>query len=107
MPTGSYSKDKVTKQEERLIGQLCELDLDSTLVAVLRQQAVLLLEGEWLYYYYYYYYYSYYDYYHYYYCCCYCYYYNFNEFTSAVLTFPIYGKASVDVVERPEFLVRY
>ena len=46
MPPGVYSQDKAIKQEERLIERLQSLDMDTTLVAVLRKQTVLLLEGE-------------------------------------------------------------
>ena len=45
MPPGVYSQDKAIKQEEKLIEKLQSLDMDTTLVAVLRKQAVLLLEG--------------------------------------------------------------
>jgi len=38
-------QDKACKQEERLIGKLQEMELDSALVGVLRRQAVALLEG--------------------------------------------------------------
>ena len=46
MPSGLYSQEKACKQEEKLIGRLQEIELDTTLVAVLRKQAVLLLEGK-------------------------------------------------------------
>lgn len=45
MPSGVYAQEKASKQEERLIGRLQHMELDTTLVAVLRKQAVLLLEG--------------------------------------------------------------
>ena len=45
MPSGVYAQEKASKQEEKLIGRLQEMELDTTLVAVLRKQAVLLLEG--------------------------------------------------------------
>ena len=45
MPSGVYSQEKALKQEEHLITRLQDLDLDPTLVAVMRRQAVALLEG--------------------------------------------------------------
>ena len=45
MPAGVYAQEKAMKQEEKLIARLQDLQLDATLVAVLRKQAVLLLEG--------------------------------------------------------------
>ena len=45
MPPGVYSQDKALKQEEQLIERLQLLELDVTLVAVMRRQAVMLLEG--------------------------------------------------------------
>uniref|UniRef100_T1IH18 SWIM-type domain-containing protein n=1 Tax=Strigamia maritima TaxID=126957 RepID=T1IH18_STRMM len=45
MPAGLYAQEKACKQEDRLIAKLQEIELDTTLVAVLRKQAVLLLEG--------------------------------------------------------------
>ena len=45
MPSGVYAQEKASKQEEKLIGRLQHMELDTTLVAVLRKQAVLLLEG--------------------------------------------------------------
>ena len=45
MPVGVYAQEKACKQEERLIARLQRMDLDTTLVAVLRKQATLLLEG--------------------------------------------------------------
>lgn len=45
MPTGLYSQEKACKQEEKLISKLQSLELDPTLVAVLRKQSILLLEG--------------------------------------------------------------
>ncbi|XP_022255372.1 zinc finger SWIM domain-containing protein 5-like, partial [Limulus polyphemus] len=45
MPSGVYSQEKSCKQEERLITKLQDIELDGTLVAVLRKQAMLLLEG--------------------------------------------------------------
>ncbi|XP_013410887.1 zinc finger SWIM domain-containing protein 5 isoform X2 [Lingula anatina] len=45
MPGGVYAQEKACKQEEKLIGRLTEIPLDSTLIAVMRKQAVLLLEG--------------------------------------------------------------
>ena len=45
MPPGVYAQEKACKQEEKLIRRLQQMELDTTLVAVLRKQAVLLLEG--------------------------------------------------------------
>ena len=45
MPSGVYAQEKVLKQEEKLIGRLQELQLDSTMVNVLHRQANVLLEG--------------------------------------------------------------
>jgi hypothetical protein len=45
MPSGPYAQEKVCKQEERLIARLQEVELDHALVAVLRRQAIVLLEG--------------------------------------------------------------
>ncbi|XP_014778427.1 zinc finger SWIM domain-containing protein 5 [Octopus bimaculoides] len=45
MPTGLYAQEKACKQEDKLIAKLQEIELDTTLVAILRKQAVLLLEG--------------------------------------------------------------
>ncbi|XP_076307460.1 zinc finger SWIM domain-containing protein 5-like isoform X1 [Tachypleus tridentatus] len=45
MPSGVYAQEKACKQEERLITKLQDIELDGTLVAVLRKQAMLLLEG--------------------------------------------------------------
>lgn len=45
MPTGVYPQEKAMKQEEALIACLSNLNMDSTLMSVLRKQAVLLLEG--------------------------------------------------------------
>ena len=47
MPTGVYTQEKACKQEEKLIGRLQRMELDATLVAVMRKQAVMLLEGQW------------------------------------------------------------
>ena len=44
MPAGLYSQEKVIRQEEKLIGRLGELQLDSTLLSVVCRQAELLLE---------------------------------------------------------------
>ena len=46
MPSGVYSQEKALKQEEHLISKLEDLDLDCTLTAVMRKQAILLLEGK-------------------------------------------------------------
>jgi len=40
-----YSQEKSCKQEDRLIAKLQEIELDNSLVAVLRRQAIVLLEG--------------------------------------------------------------
>ncbi|KAK4885452.1 hypothetical protein RN001_001723 [Aquatica leii] len=45
MPIGLYAQEKACKQEDRLIAKLQEIDLDNSLVAVLRRQAIVLLEG--------------------------------------------------------------
>ncbi|XP_065337234.1 zinc finger SWIM domain-containing protein 4-like [Cloeon dipterum] len=45
MPSGPYAQEKVCKQEERLIGRLQQIELDRALVAVLRRQAIVLLEA--------------------------------------------------------------
>ncbi|XP_047000533.1 zinc finger SWIM domain-containing protein 5-like [Schistocerca americana] len=45
MPTGLYAQEKSCKQEDRLIAKLQEIELDNSLVAVLRRQAIVLLEG--------------------------------------------------------------
>ncbi|CAH1776046.1 unnamed protein product [Owenia fusiformis] len=45
MPTGLYAQEKSSKHEDKLISKLQDIDLDTTLVAVLRKQTVLLLEG--------------------------------------------------------------
>ena len=45
MPPGVYSQEKVLKQEEKLIGRLSDIDLDTTLVDVMRRQANYLLDG--------------------------------------------------------------
>ena len=44
MPAGLYSQEKVIRQEEKLITRLGELQLDTSLLAVLCHQAGLLLE---------------------------------------------------------------
>lgn len=45
MPAGSYSQDKAIKQENSLITKLQDIELDNYLIAVLRKQALCLLEG--------------------------------------------------------------
>ncbi|KAK2170592.1 hypothetical protein NP493_1146g00007 [Ridgeia piscesae] len=45
MPHGVYAQQKLVKQEDRLIIFLQELELDATLVAVLKRQSALLLAG--------------------------------------------------------------
>ncbi len=44
MPPGLYSQEKAVKQEERLLAKIMDIDLDSTLVSVLRHQIGLSLE---------------------------------------------------------------
>ena len=46
MPHGVYAQQKLVKQEDRLIIYLQELELDATLVAVLKRQSALLLAGQ-------------------------------------------------------------
>ena len=38
-------QEKACKQEDRLITRLQEMEMDSSLIAVLRRQAIILLEG--------------------------------------------------------------
>ncbi|XP_073994707.1 zinc finger SWIM domain-containing protein 5-like isoform X2 [Rhodnius prolixus] len=45
MPPGLYAQEKSCKQEDRLILKLQEMELDNSLIAVLRRQAIVLLEG--------------------------------------------------------------
>ncbi|XP_017773023.1 PREDICTED: zinc finger SWIM domain-containing protein 5-like [Nicrophorus vespilloides] len=45
MPIGLYAQEKSCKQEDRLIAKLQEIELDNGLVAVLRRQAIIMLEG--------------------------------------------------------------
>lgn len=45
MPVGLYAQEKACKQEDHLIAKLQEIDLDNSLVSVLRRQAIVLLEG--------------------------------------------------------------
>ena len=45
MPAGLYAQEKSCKQEEKLLARLGTIELDPTLVAVMRKQATLLLEG--------------------------------------------------------------
>ncbi|XP_050297456.1 zinc finger SWIM domain-containing protein 5-like isoform X2 [Anthonomus grandis grandis] len=45
MPVGVYAQEKACKQEDRLIAKLQEIELDNSLVSVLRRQAIILLEG--------------------------------------------------------------
>ncbi|XP_060536491.1 zinc finger SWIM domain-containing protein 4-like isoform X2 [Cylas formicarius] len=45
MPVGLYAQEKSCKQEDRLIAKLQDIELDNSLVAVLRRQAIILLEG--------------------------------------------------------------
>lgn len=46
MPQGLYAQEKACKHEDRLIQKLHDIDLDGTLVSVLRKQAMLLIEGK-------------------------------------------------------------
>lgn len=45
MPPGSFAQDKAIRQEERMIAKLQDIELDVTLVSVLRKQAMSLLDG--------------------------------------------------------------
>lgn len=45
MPPGSHAQEKAFRQENQLLMKLQDFDLDTNLVAVLRKQAFLLLEG--------------------------------------------------------------
>lgn len=45
MPTSTYAQEKAWKQEERLIMKLADMDLDTSLVSVLRKQMEYLLNG--------------------------------------------------------------
>ena len=45
MPCGQYAQEKLRKHEERLIGRLKQLDLDLTLVEVIKRQAKYMLTG--------------------------------------------------------------
>uniref|UniRef100_A0A3Q2P1V4 Zinc finger SWIM-type containing 6 n=1 Tax=Fundulus heteroclitus TaxID=8078 RepID=A0A3Q2P1V4_FUNHE len=45
MPDGLYAQEKVCRNEEQLLAKLQEVDLDDTLVKILRKQATLLLEA--------------------------------------------------------------
>ncbi|XP_010723748.2 zinc finger SWIM domain-containing protein 6-like [Meleagris gallopavo] len=45
MPDGLYAQEKVCRNEEQLISKLQEIELDDTLVKILRKQAVFLLEA--------------------------------------------------------------
>ncbi|KAF6216446.1 hypothetical protein GE061_000788 [Apolygus lucorum] len=45
MPPGLYAQEKACKQEDRLIAKLQEMEMDNCLIAVLRRQAIVLLEG--------------------------------------------------------------
>ena len=45
MPHGVYAQQKLVKQEQRLITYVQEVELDTTLVAVLKHQASVLLAG--------------------------------------------------------------
>ncbi|KAK7601487.1 hypothetical protein V9T40_008928 [Parthenolecanium corni] len=47
MPPGLYAQEKACKQEDRLITRLQEMEIaaDNTLIAVLRRQALILLDG--------------------------------------------------------------
>ncbi|KAI5709667.1 hypothetical protein M8J75_002174 [Diaphorina citri] len=45
MPPGLYAQEKACKQEDRLIARLQEMELDNSLISVLRRQAIVLLDG--------------------------------------------------------------
>ena len=45
MPPGFYAQEKACKQEDRMITKLQDIELDSTLVSVLRKQTMTLLDG--------------------------------------------------------------
>ena len=45
MSSGVYAQEKMLKQEEKMIGRLQELHLDSSMMNVLHMQANLLLDG--------------------------------------------------------------
>ncbi|KAL1130265.1 hypothetical protein AAG570_013203 [Ranatra chinensis] len=45
MPAGSFAQEKACQQEDALIAKIQELEMDNSLVAVLRRQAIVLLEG--------------------------------------------------------------
>lgn len=45
MPPGFYAQEKACKQEDRMITKLQDIELDSTLVSVLRRQTMTLLDG--------------------------------------------------------------
>lgn len=45
MPPGLYAQEKACKQEEKLISKLQAIELDARLIAVLRREVDLLLEG--------------------------------------------------------------
>ncbi|XP_044744822.1 zinc finger SWIM domain-containing protein 4-like isoform X1 [Coccinella septempunctata] len=45
MPVGLYAQEKACKQQEQLILKLQDIEQDNSLVAVLRRQAIILLEG--------------------------------------------------------------
>lgn len=45
MPSGLYAQEKACKQEEKLLSRLQAVDLDTSLMEVLRRQADLLLKG--------------------------------------------------------------
>jgi hypothetical protein len=45
MPPGFYAQEKACKQEDRMIAKLQDIELDSTLVSVLRRQTMTLLDG--------------------------------------------------------------
>lgn len=45
MPPGLYAQEKACKQEDQLIAKLQGMELNNSLVAVLRRQSIVLLEG--------------------------------------------------------------
>jgi hypothetical protein len=46
MPSGLYAQEKACKQEERILSRLQAVQLDTSLMEVMRRQADLLLRGK-------------------------------------------------------------
>ena len=46
MPSGGYGQEKACEQEDKLIGRLQQIELDTILIDVLCQQANLILDGK-------------------------------------------------------------